>query len=186
MRWGWIFAFLLGLSNASQGWSQNQFQNMHPNVTLIQRFYEGFQQKNHQQMGACYADSATFRDPVFDLKNGKEARAMWHFLCENGKDLKITFRDVKADDQRGSAHWEAEYTFSATGRKVHNVIEAEFEFQDGKIVKHRDRFGFWKWTRMALGGTGVMLGWTPLVKGKVRGTAGKGLRKFIEAHPEYQ
>ena len=159
---------------------------LNANEKLIQTFYEGFQQKNYQQMGACYADNATFQDPVFNLKNGKEARAMWQYLITNGKDLTMTFRDIKADDKSGTAHWEAIYSFSATGRKVHNVIEASFEFENGKIIHHRDHFKFWKWTRMALGATGTLLGWTPLVKNKVRKTAASSLKKFMADKPEYQ
>ena len=43
---------------------------------------------------------------------------------------------------KGSAHWEADYTFSATKRKVHNVVDARFELRDGLIVKHTDVFDF--------------------------------------------
>ncbi len=167
-------------------WIKNSVQDMNANEKTILSLYEGFQQKNYLQMGACYADSATFQDPVFNLKNGKEARAMWHYLITNGKELSVTFRDIKADDKTGTAHWEATYKFSATGRMVHNVIEASFEFENGKIVRHRDHFKFWKWTRMALGTTGTLLGWTPLVKNKVRKTVAGGLKKFMADKPEYQ
>ncbi len=30
-----------------------------------------------------------------------------------------------------------------------------FEFRDGKIYQHTDRFGFWRWSRQALGAAGV-------------------------------
>jgi len=93
---------------------------------------------------------------------------------------------VQADEAQGRAHWEVRYTFSATGRKVHNLIEAEFQFKDGKIVRHRDRFDFWKWTRMALGLPGLLLGWTPLVQNRVRRIGRANLDKFIRAHPKYQ
>lgn len=184
---GWLQVCVpLGMISAEIGWIKNSQENMNANEKTILRLYEGFQQKNYRQMGECYADSATFQDPVFNLKNGKEARAMWHYLVTNGKDLTVTFRDIKADDKTGSAHWEATYLFSGTGRKVHNVIEAKFKFENGKIVEHRDHFKFWKWTRMALGGTGTFLGWTPLVKNKVRKTAAGGLKKFMADKPEYQ
>lgn len=160
--------------------------NMSENEKTIRKFYESFQRKDYAAMGAFYHDSASFQDAVFNLPTAKQARAMWHYLCENGKDLNVTFSDVSTDGNKGKAHWEATYTFSATGRKVHNKIDAEFEFKDGKIIRHKDSFKFYKWTRMALGATGVFLGWTPLVKNKVRGTAAKGLAKFIESHPEYQ
>ncbi len=137
-------------------------------------------------MAACYHPDATFTDEVFSLKNGKEAAAMWHLLCESGKDLRIEFSEVQAGDQSGRAHWEAYYTFSRTGRKVHNVIEASFEFRDGKIIRHVDRFPFRRWARQAFGPTGWLLGWTGFLRNKVRNTAMKGLFRFIEQHPEYQ
>ncbi len=96
-------------------------------------------------------------------------------LVTRGKDLKVIFSDVAADEKQGSAHWEAWYTFSATGRQVHNVIDASFEFRDGKIFRHRDRFGFWRWSRQALGLPGLLLGWTPLLAKKVQKTARKSL-----------
>jgi hypothetical protein len=86
----------------------------------------------------------------------------------------------------GDADWEARYTFSPSKRPVHNILHAHFQFRDGKIVRHRDEFDFWRWSRMALGPTGLVLGWSPMVKNKVRATAKSGLEKFIAAHPEYQ
>ena len=76
--------------------------------------------------------------------------------------------------------------FSTTGRKVHNVIDAMFGFQDGKIIRHNDHFDLWRWTRMALGTSGILLGWSPVVQNKVRETAQHGLEIFIAKHPEYQ
>jgi hypothetical protein len=105
---------------------------------------------------------------------------MWRMFCETpGSDLMVTFRDVEADDARGTAHWDARYTFSLTGRKVENSIDASFEIEHGKIVRHTDRFDFWKWSRMALGVPGVLLGWTPIVRGKVQSQARDRLEKFM-------
>ena len=159
--------------------------NMEENKNLIQTFYTAFQQRDYATMNACYAADITFSDPVFTYLQGKRAKAMWHMLCERGEDLQVTFRDIRANETSGSAHWEATYTFS-TGRKVHNVIEAEFQFQNGKIISHQDTFDLWRWTRMALGLSGVLLGWSLAVKNKVRATAVKSLDAFIAKHPEYQ
>ncbi|MCB8967257.1 MAG: nuclear transport factor 2 family protein [Chloroflexota bacterium] len=156
------------------------------NKQLIIAFYTAFQQLDYASMIACYHQDVHFFDPVFTDLHGKQAGAMWHMLCERGKDLQISFTDVQADPTNGRAHWEATYTFSTTGRKVHNVVEASFTFRDGKIVRHEDSFGFWRWTCMALGPTGVLLGWTPMVQRRVRETAVTGLNKFIAQHPEYQ
>ena len=131
-------------------------------------------------MASMYHPEATFRDAAFDLKSGKEAGAMWKMLVTAGKDLRIEFRDVKAGGNTGSAHWEAWYTFSKTGRKVHNIIEAQFEFKDGLIYRHADHFDFWRWSRQSLGLIGLLLGWSDFLKNKVSTTAMKGLQAFMK------
>jgi ketosteroid isomerase-like protein len=153
---------------------------------LITSFYEAFERKDHAGMAACYHPEIHFSDPVFVDLNGDEARAMWHMLCERGTDLTVTFRDVRSDDETGRAHWEARYTLSPGGREIHNVIDASFAFRDGLILRHRDDFDLWRWTRMALGPTGTLAGWSPPIQNKVRATAMSGLRKFMVAHPEYE
>lgn len=155
------------------------------NSTLIETFYAAFQQRDYAAMNACYHQDVHFSDPVFVDLHGNQARAMWHMLCERGQDLQVTFNQVQANGMAGSAYWEATYTFS-TGRKVHNIIDAAFTFQDGLIIGHRDSFDLWRWTRMALGPVGLFLGWAPLVQNKVRATAVHGLNQFIARHPEYQ
>jgi len=159
---------------------------MHPHENLITQFYSSFQQRDYQGMIACYHPDIQFSDPVFTTLKGKEPGAMWHMLCEAGQDLQLAFSNIQADEQQGQAHWEATYTFSATGRQVHNVLDAHFEFVEGRIIKHHDTFDLWRWTRMALGPMGVVLGWSPLVQNKVRQTARRNLQKFMQRHPEYQ
>lgn len=152
---------------------------MHANEALIDQFYSAFARRDHQTMAACYAPNATFGDPVFPNLKGDEVAAMWRMLCERGTDLELSYSNVRADDERGSADWDATYTFTATGRRVHNRIHAEFEFADGKIADHRDRFDFYRWSRMALGPLGVTLGWTPFVRKQVQQKADHQLRKFM-------
>jgi len=158
---------------------------MEQNRQLVEDFYTAFQAKDYAAMNACYHPEIHFRDPVFMNLYGSRARAMWHMLCERGKDLVIEFNNIKVGETAGSAHWEAWYTFN-TGRKVHNIIDATFEFRDGKIARHEDVFDLWRWTRQALGPVGVALGWSPIIRSKVRQTAWKGLDAFIAKHPEYQ
>lgn len=159
---------------------------MNTNEKIITDFYTAFQSKDWKAMQSCYHDEVIFNDPVFHDLKGKEAKAMWHMLILSGKDLTLQFSKVKADEHKGSAHWEAFYSFSRTGRKVHNVIEARFEFKDGKIIKHTDKFNLWRWSRMAFGSTGLFLGWTSAVRNKVSATAKVSLEKFIAVNPEYR
>ena len=156
---------------------------MHPNAQLIERFYQAFAARDHAAMAAAYAPDAAFEDAVFRLR-GREIGAMWHMLCAGGRDLALTFSGIEADDRAGRAHWEARYTFSATGRPVHNVLDAAFTFADGRIVTHHDRFSFWRWSAQALGPTGLWLGWTPLVRRRVQATARARLERFMAERPD--
>jgi len=150
---------------------------MQANAQLIERFYAAFGRRDWAGMAACYHPEVHFSDEVFDL-HGADAGLMWRMLCTSGRDLVIEPSGIAADERTGQAHWDARYTFSATGRKVLNRIDARFEFRDGLIVRHVDRFPFWTWARQALGTPGLLLGWSGFLRGKVRATAAKNLAAF--------
>jgi len=152
---------------------------MNTNEKLIRQFYTAFQNKDYVTMQELYHTKASFSDPVFQNLKSQEVKAMWEMLITSGKDLKVTFSNITATETTGTCHWDAWYTFSRTGRKVHNSIDASFEFQDGKIVRHQDAFDFWRWSRQALGLSGLLLGWTPVIRNKVSDLARKSLRKFM-------
>jgi hypothetical protein len=152
---------------------------MTDNAELIRKFYTAFQQKDFLTMQSCYHHAATFTDPVFQDLDSREVKAMWQMLLTSSKDLRITFGKIKAHGDTGSCHWEAWYSFSRTGRQVHNIIDATMEFKDGLIYRHKDRFDLWRWSRQALGTSGLLLGWTPIVGNKVRATARKSLNRFL-------
>jgi ketosteroid isomerase-like protein len=154
---------------------------MNPNERLIHDFYTSFQKRDAAAMVACYHPQVRFSDPVFPDLRGARAGAMWRMLCGRATDLAIEFRDVAADGQRGSAHWDARYTYSATGRLVLNRIDAAFEFEGGKIIRHTDAFDLYRWARQALGPIGWLLGWSPPVQNKIRRTAGAALDKAAAA-----
>jgi hypothetical protein len=61
---------------------------------------------------------------------------------------------------------------------VVNDIHASFRFENGLIVEHKDSFSFYRWARQALGTSGLLLGWTPMVRNRVRRQAAAGLEKF--------
>jgi ketosteroid isomerase-like protein len=150
----------------------------HPNDELIERFYTAFDAHDGETMAACYAPDARFSDPVFPDLRGEEPGAMWRMLSERGKDLRVELHEHEADDETGSAHWIARYTFN-TGRPVVNDIRARFRFRDGLIAEHDDAFNFWRWSRQALGPAGLLLGWTPLLRAQVRKQARAGLDEFL-------
>jgi ketosteroid isomerase-like protein len=148
-------------------------------LLLIERFYRAFTDRDGEAMAACYAPDVHFSDPVFPDLRGSDAGAMWRMLTLSAQDLQVELLEHEADEARGSGHWRARYTFSRSGRPVVNDVHASFRFENGLIVEHRDAFGFHRWARQALGTTGLLLGWTPFLRNKVRRTAAAGLAKFV-------
>lgn len=147
---------------------------------LIHTFYTAFSKADWQTMAECYHPEAEFTDEAFVGLKRNEPAAMWRMLIERSKgNLIINFKNVQVSAEKGSADWEAEYIFSATGRKVINHIHAEFEFKDGKIYTHTDSFNLHKWAGQAMGFKGKLLGGFGFFRKKVQQTANLSLKKFI-------
>jgi ketosteroid isomerase-like protein len=147
------------------------------NRALIERFYTAFGECNGTAMTACYAPGAHFRDPAFGDLEGEEIGAMWRMLTGRATDLKIELREHDADEESGSAHWIARYTFS-TGRPVVNDIQASFHFADGLIADHVDEFDFRNWAKQALGPSGHLVALLPPLRSKARAKALDQLATF--------
>lgn len=154
----------------------------------IHEFYEAFRRLDAESMKAAYSVGARFEDPAFSLRGAEEIGAMWAMLCDSvrqhGRDVwDIEVTGIEAAGDRGRAHWEPRYRFSATGRLVHNVIDARFTFDEaGRILLHEDSFDFWRWARQALGPTGLLLGWSPMLRSAVRAKARKNLDAYMRRH----
>lgn len=149
----------------------------HPNEELIERLYDAFDHGDGEAMADAYAPGASFSDPVFTDLREEEPGAMWRMLTGRANQLTVRLLEHEADEERGTAHWIADYTFR-TGRRVHNDVKSEFRFKDGKIVEQRDRFSLHRWAHQALGPAGLILGWTPIVQGKIRRQARSELDEF--------
>ena len=176
MKTALLFACLILAGSCSAGTPD------HPNAKLIAKFYAAFDRHDAATMAGCYRADVEFGDEVFPELKGAQASGMWRMLCSQSKDLRVVASAIEADDTCGKAHWDAFYTFS-TGRFVHNVIEARFTFKDGLIATHHDSFDFYAWSKQAFGPLGTALGWTSLLKNKVRHTAARALDKFLAANP---
>lgn len=149
-------------------------------VRVIQDFYAAFARRDGEAMARHYHPDLVFDDPAFGELTHREAAGMWKMLCGRATDLVIDLRSSSAEGERGKAEWEAKYTFTKTGRSVHNKVSADFTFRDGLIVRHHDVFDFWRWSSMALGLPGTLLGWSPIIKNAVRKEARGNLQKYLE------
>lgn len=148
-------------------------------VTMSQ-FYEAFQKHDADSMAKLYHMDVIFNDPAFTNLSNEEVTNMWKMLIERSKgELEIEFHSIMGDEKMAQCTWEARYKFSKTKNDVHNIIHSTMEFQDGLIIKHTDNFNFWRWSSMALGTPGKLLGWTPFLKGKVQKMAMKSLKDYM-------
>lgn len=150
------------------------------NTDLVEKFYSSFSNGNVKEMTECYHESVVFQDPVFGILKGEQAMKMWEMLLSRRtKTTKISFDNIQATEEKGSANWTAEYVYGEANRKVVNVVSASFKFKDGKIIEHIDTFDLWKWTQQAMGVIGYVLGWTPFMKNKIQKTTNQQLNDFI-------
>jgi ketosteroid isomerase-like protein len=160
---------------------------MHTNAGLLQRLFSSLNQHDHKTMAACYHSQATFTDIAFDLRGRQQIHAMWHMICQPGdhkSDIHAMFNVVRADDQRGWVNLVDDYTFSSTGRKVTNVIDSYFCFEEGLIVKQHDFCDARAWASMAVGGlSGLLAAQFHFLRSL---KARQMLNKFVEKHSEYQ
>ena len=158
---------------------------MDHNRATIEAFYSAFARLDTDAMAACYADNAHFQDEVFTLSGKREVMGMWRMLvgavqAKGRDDWRLTWRDTRANGSGGAAHWDAHYRFSATGRLVDNSIDSRVMFDaTGRILRHRDTFDFWRWSKQALGAPGLLLGWTPMLRRGVQRKADANLRHFL-------
>lgn len=143
---------------------------------IIDRFYNSFAAFDAEGMISCYHDDIRFEDPAFGPLNGTDAKNMWRMLVRPG--IVVTHSHVTADERTGSADWTAVYAFGNTGKKVVNNVHASFEFRDGKIIRHTDKFSMRKWARQALGFKGFLLGGTSFLQQQVRKQALAKLAAF--------
>lgn len=153
---------------------------MHANADLLQRLFSSLNEHNHQSMSFCYHPDAGFRDIAFDLQGRKQIHAMWHMICEG--DIRAEFEVVHAEEASGHVKLIDDYTFSATGRRVHNAIDSQFRFRDGLIVEHHDFCDARVWAAMALGGvSGFLAGRFHFLRSY---KAREMLQAFNANHPE--
>jgi limonene-1,2-epoxide hydrolase len=151
---------------------------MNINEEVIHAFYTAFVRLDYVTMQNSYADKAVFNDPVFGILHDEQIRTMWQMLCTNAKGFSLQFNNVQADDEYGTCHWTATYTFSKTGRKVIHKAKAHMRFRNAKIIEHTDEFDLYKWSRQAFGVQGCLLGWSGFMKNKIRHQALTNLTKF--------
>ncbi|RMB60996.1 nuclear transport factor 2 family protein [Dokdonia sinensis] len=148
---------------------------------LIAHFYQSFAQGDAQAMTDCYHENVMFSDPAFGTLHGDKARAMWFMLLERSKgNIQISYSNINAHGNSGSADWSARYPYGAKKRPVVNNVAATFTFKDGKIKEHHDSFSLYKWSQQALGLSGYLLGWSGFMRSKIQAQTNGLLENYMK------
>ena len=111
-------------------------------------FFSAFQKTDTATFDKLYAPNATFKDPIYDLKNHDEVVHMWKSLFATGKDLKMTYEVLESSGDKAKVAWKADY--KVFGRPVHNEAVSELTVKNGQIVQQQDSWSWSKWAKQAL------------------------------------
>jgi hypothetical protein len=137
----------------------------HPNAQTIRRYFGCLAAGDYSGMAACLHEDVEFHDLGFDLVGRTAVSLMWQLICLKKEGIRVSVRNVVADDTSGSAEWECQYDFQTApdepARPVHNRINATFRFDPvtGLIRKHHDTCDFWTWFEQAMGAKGTAMRW---------------------------
>lgn len=153
------------------------------NTELIQTFYRAFAANDIEGMVACYAPDVVFADPAFGELRGKDAHDMWRMLVQRGAAAnEVSFGNVTGEGKHVTADWMARYQYGPRKRMVINEVQAEFVVENGKIVRHTDRFNLWRWARQALGLNGLLIGWSAFFQARMQETTRGMLKDWQKAN----
>ncbi|SCY07660.1 SnoaL-like domain-containing protein [Nonlabens sp. Hel1_33_55] len=148
--------------------------------TLLTQFYKGLKNANASNMTALYKDNSHFKDPVFGDLHGEHAISMWHMLFSKNNQVKISYKIIEATPTYGKVQWTANYLNGSNKRPVTNHVTANFKLADGEIVNHVDSFNLSKWSRQALGVSGLLMGWSSFMKNQIQKKTNSLLDHYIE------
>lgn len=161
-----------------------QIQTDYAQAAVIHKLYQAFQHHDGEAMASVYHPDATFEDPAFGTLKGKEIGAMWKFLLElSQRQIAIRYSQVDVHNGIGTAHWDADYRFSLTGFYIDNHIDSRFSFKDGLIYSQQDHFDFHRWSALAIGLPGQLLGGTPFLKAYFQSQVRQRLADWMKTHP---
>lgn len=146
---------------------------------IAHQFYNAFAKRDFTTMQSLYHPNVVFNDAAFVDLNCQQVCAMWQMLLTGSKDLALEYTLTETNDTDAFVNWTATYTFSKTGRKVVNNINAHLVCHDGLIIKHTDSFSFYKWAKQAFGPVGFLLGGTSYFQKKVQYEVQLRLQKFM-------
>lgn len=113
---------------------------------VVERYFEAFGKRDQATLTQLYAPNATFKDDMFDLKNGASILQMWK-SAPPFKTFKSEITEVSGNTVK--AKWVVDYEMF--GKPVHNEITSVITVgADGRITSQREDWDESKWMSQAL------------------------------------
>jgi steroid delta-isomerase-like uncharacterized protein len=113
-------------------------------VNPVERFAEAFNQRDVDDLLACFTADATYRDLFYGPHAGQAAlRGMFERMFREGRDYRWSMDTIVMDDRRAAAEWTFSYTATAAvprseGRRVRFSGMSIFELEGGRVRAYRE------------------------------------------------
>ena len=151
---------------------------MNQNEATIHRFFTAYQNKEYTTMQNCYSEDAVYNNPIYGLNDTEHVKAMWEMICKTNKEESLHFENIELlDHEYATCDWSLVYYY--TNRRINNKIKSYLRLENGLIIEHTDAFDLYKWTRMAFGLTGSLIGWSNFFQKRIQKSTRKKLSEFI-------
>lgn len=119
---------------------------------------------------SLYHPKAEYMDELFSLKY-REILALWYSCMLPEMKLEVKVKSIEQFKDVVVTKWTISYTISSINRRITLDEIGRFEFEDGLIIRHTDKYSFHSWCTQALGVAGMLASWSKWLRSKVRNQA---------------
>jgi len=147
---------------------------------VLNTFLRALAQRDVEAMIRCYTTTATYHSPIFPQVEGDTLTATWQWFCAKAPDLTMVVDEQAFEANTARVQWTATYTFPKTGRPVVQVTDSIFVFEGPQLCRHEDRFDLHRWSHMALGPLGRVLGGRRWLQRSLQRAAAERVARFQE------
>jgi hypothetical protein len=127
-------------------------------------FFSEMSPENVIQVRELYAQNATFRDPINEVKGSQAIEEVMADLFRQLKNIRVVVRDMHGNEDAGCLLWNMHYEFRGKSRTIPGVSHFRFN-EEGKVTAQED---FWD-------ASFVLYGEFPVL-----GLAMRGIRRMVQ------
>ncbi len=100
-------------------------------------FFSEMSPENVVQVRDLYAQDATFRDPINEVKGAHAIEEVMADLFRQLKNIRVVVREMHGNEDAGCLLWNMHYEFRGKSRTIPGVSHFRFD-QSGKVVAQED------------------------------------------------